>query len=923
MPLPIDVLVENCHGTVGTAGYIPIFGAVQWTDPPSSLTDFTTFESISGAQIVEPLGPSAENSAVLNLGSKGTFAAYLGSMATQTTRRVHVPGVPLDPGERVTGTLETGTVASTTFAGAGDGLFTLGADRPGLEFDGVAVTLYQTTLRDFNPFREVQEIEGRDATYGAWYQWRLIFHPTTGRVEWTMTLAYTDERKSDRVIAWPLVRMSVPAAWGLHIDNSARCAGEAQYVVGDTRYWDLVPAHTIHDAQAARFRGTFFVGGTPGDADYDDWLAMPGNRTGTPRISAQPEEYRGKLFFWDGLPARPPSRDEASCRDRYERFRESMEDRSSGVNDYTRRPYDSENHARAREAATQPDFAAGPFYAVFFRENGNLLRLPELDAAGDRHMSRPLTQRRKGLDDGDPLAARIVRWGDYPARDFILQGEYIFFRVITGDTDVRGKSLEAPNDAPRYYRGMTGFVRSHFSIYHAIEAMFLTGCFDAEDIVRQHIEWFLYEWIADREVYHARCTQLRFARIMSAMSWAWLCTGDARIPNRFNELADIEDLVWERYSDHVAADQPFRWLGLNNTNETVEIGGVERTLRGTTADPWQVSMCEGYYAAYQLTGNEFYLQLVRDITRTWLYTWRFGYYHNTNLQRRGPQWHQMFKLIYPGLNGNPGTYGEFPPIDWLSEANERVYWRAFDDTLWTPHMLALAMVVHADERATHDIALAIYAALFPPWFEDTDVTIFDTRGEWFGDDARLVGYNDDLTFDAGEDRETITEPGFSFEGTAEDLLIVADAETEEASEPAFTYEAGDLEIDAPAIIETTVEPGFEFEFGDDVDLIVDPEIEQHVEGEPGVQTFELELTLDLTHAAEVEEAAESTATFYETTDSDLLAAAEIEQQVEPGAVFEVRDVSAARTSARIDAYSGASPVTAYTGAAKLRGESTP
>lgn len=925
MPLPVDVVIENCHATVGTTGLVPIDGAVQWTDPPGALSDFTTYRQESGASVVEPLGPLDPLTHVtLDLGSKGNFPCYLGSMASQTTRRVHIPGVPLSPGERVLGTIESGTIASTTFANPGDGLALLGADRPELEMDGTPLSPLQTVTRDFNPYREVVELEGRDATYGVWYQFRLRFWPTVRRVGWTMTATFTDERISDRVIAWPVVKLKVPSTWQVHIDNAARVFGEASYLESGSRLWDLMSAHTIHDAQSMRYKGTFLLP-SASEAEVSEWGSMPGYRTGVPRMMAQPEEYRGKLFFCDGLPARPKQRDEATCRDRYELFRKSVEDRDVGNNDYVRLPFDSENKNRAREAASQPDFGALPGYELFWRENGNPLRLPELDAAGDRHMARPITQRRRGLDEVNTLNARPVQWGDYPAKSFILQGEYIFFRVTTGTTDVRGKSLEAPNNAARYYQGMTGLLRSHHSHLHAIEAMLFGGCFDAEDIVRAHIEWFLYEWIADKSVYHARATQVRFARALDSMCWAWLCTGDARIPGRMTELADIADLVWERYYDMAAANHPFRWLGLNSTNETVTIYGESRTMRGTTADPWQVSLCSGYYHAYKLTGDDFYLDITKDLTRTWAYTWRFGRWHDTQLRLRGPEYRQMFKLIFPGLNGNPGTYGQFPPAEWLTEKGERTYWRAFADVLWTPHMLCIGITVHENERATKDLLSAILGHVIKPWLDAGTLGILDSRGEWFGDDEKIPGFRDPggpITVLAPEARENVSEPGFTFDADqGVGFTLFVDPETSRSSVTAATISFGDLELVdrevGDEIVEYVREPQALIDMDDEINIVTPAEVVRET-----VTTATLQIAaLVLTAPAAAEDVTEPTATVIGGSEG-FAAGAAVETVSEPDFVFENKDNTASRTSAVVRAESGASEIEALAGAQEVKARST-
>lgn len=918
MPLPVSVTIENANATVASNGSTPIDGAVQWQDPP--VDDWGIYQAPSG----DAVSVGIASDAVLDLGAKGTFACTLGSMASRTTRRFHCPGVPLDAGERVTGSIVDGSVATTKFAAVGDGLALMGGDAPSLEFGSTALIHQRTVARDFNPLREVQELEGRNATYGVFYQWRLRFWPGTKRVGFTVTMSFTDERLTDRTIAWPRVRIRVPRAWQLSVENSSRCPGNGVYLEGLYRYWDVVAAHTIHDGQSPRFRGTFQLPGASA-ADVAEWNVMPGYRVDVPRHICDPDEFRGKLTpLYEGLPARPRSVDTASCRDRYDEFVAQLKDRSAGVNDYTRAFFDNENKNRAREAASQPDFAAGPFYEAFFRAGGNPLRLVENDCAGERHMARPITQRRRGLDEVNALNARPVKWGDYPPKEFVLQGSYTFVRIMPQDPDIRGKSITGNNARLNFFQGMTGLWRSHHSIFHAIESLFLTGCFDAEDIVQQHIDLWLYEWIADETVYHTRATQTRFARSIDSMAWCYFITGDTRILSRLNDLERVQGTVFERYVEHRDANHVWRTFGINSTNETVDVGdGVQRTLRGTTADPWQIALCQGYYRAWQLTQKDFWLNLTKDLTRTWVFSCRYGRRwvlgrSPSGYVQLGPQWHSMFKVIYPGLNGNPGTYGEFPPAEWYTEENDRVMWRGYADMLWTAHMLAITYRIHAGDPSTQNQALTILAQEYLPWRDSpTPIAIDHPKGEWFGDDALIPGHyvdpNDPITIIVEPEAVVVSEPGFSLEG----LVFAVDAERATVSEPAATFQFGPLELNAAAEAVAAREPGFLL-VTDTTAVDIAAPAERVTVVEP---SFDLVLALELgPYAAEAVDVTESGATLLAA--EDYSASPERVTVSEPGFVLNMTPTTGSRTSTEITARSGNAALTASSGNAKIRAEAS-
>ena len=905
MPLPVAVTIENCSATVASTGLVPIDGAIQWQDPTDP--SWTDPELVVGVL----------TDTRLNLGAKGNFACELGTLATKTTRRIHCPGVPLDPGERVTGTIEAATIASTKFASEGDGLALLSGLVPELEFGATTVTPTRTAVRDWNVLREVQELDGRNATYGVYHQWRLSFWPTTNRVAFTVTASFTDERISDRLMAWPRIRIKIPVAWQLHVENSSRCPGTAAYVDGAYRYWDIVAAHTIHDAQSARFRGTFLVdGGT--EADIAEWNAMPGNRVDVPRIICDPDEFRGKLYFYQGLPAKPLDFDTTSCRDRYNRFRDQLADRNAGVTNYTRWAYDSENNAIANNTGASADFAAGPFYECFIRDGGNPLRLPELDVAGERHMARPITQRRKGIDDADPLGARIVQWGDYLPLKFVLQSEYVFLGLVKDTVDVRGKSTVGDDNRNRkYFGGMTGLLRSHNSYLHAIEAMMLTGCFDAEDIVRQHIELFLYEWLVKERWSHSDAGQMRFARAFDMMAWSWLCTGDDRIVDRFREIEELSDQVFRDYPIHKAADHDWKTFGRWGVHivSTGVNGNETRTLSGTVNDPWQIALSVGYYRAYQLTGRTFYQELAQDLTETWALLFRRGrYFYKKNTWKiKGPIWHTFNKVIYPGLNTGRGTYGNLPEASWLTEANDLVYWTAFDGNLWQQHMLCLAMSLHTSNRTLYDRIYEFFEQEYVPWRDAEDMTIFDKRGKWWGDDALIPGYlsGTDIEIDAGVEFTYSEERGFDFD-TGGPFDFETPAEIVTHSEPALTVEMGPIELDAVAELTVPLEPTFSLDFDLivlDIEVIADGE--RTTISEPGTS---VELALDLgTYASETITISEPSSTFYE----DLVADSEITTISEPEWVYD--DGSQSVAAQLVRSVTGAATIRGTSGAVLIRG----
>lgn len=909
MTLPVDVTVENCSATAASRGLVPLDFAVQWQDLPAQ--DWAIAATQSGeVATVDPL-----SSCVLDLGAKGQFAAWLGSMATQTTRRVHCPGVPLGVAERVTGSLVSGSIASDTFSSPGDGLALLASAVPTVEFGATVLTNQRTQVRDFNVLREVQELDGRNATFGVYYRWRLTFWPHTGRVGWSLLLNFSDERLSDRTLAWPRVRIRVPIAWLLHVENSARCPTSASYVAGAYRYFDIIAPHTIHDAQSAHFRGTFFVGATNTD-DHSEWATMPGNRFNVPRVICDPEEFRGKLFFYEGLPARPDNLSTSACRDRYNAFASHMASRSVGPNDYTREVRDMELHNRSREAGGQPDFAAGPFYECFIKDGGNPLRLPELDAATERHFARPITQRRRGLDEVDARAARIVRWGDYARESFVLDNEYIFLTIIPEDPDVRGKSTSGANREFPFYQGMTGLNRSHWSYNFAIEAVMLTGCFDAEDILRQHVELWLYQWIARADYYHAKASQLRFARSLDMMSWTWFCFGDARIPDRVAEIRAISDSVFDEYAQHVTFGHPFKSWGRTEANDVTDLGGGDvRTMRGTVHDSWQVFMGQGYYRAWQMSGDAFWLTLVRDITEAWITYYRFGSYRYNRRNEwltTPPLWHTFFKLIYPGANGNPGTYGSFAPASWFTPANEFILWRAFEDNDWAPQMLAIAMRVHASNRALRDKALSIFAQEFTAWRARTNVTLDEVHGKHFGDDALLPSPGFDII--AVADRRRTREPAATVE-LGEDIVILATPDRRAVLETIFDpIEFGALELAAAVERREVREPDAAFEFGVDFEHLA--VAERRSTSEPAA-SVDMQLELG-PFDPETLEVSEPDATFFGS--ESLVALAETRRVSEPVAIYD--DSAGDRAAARIAVRSGNPIVVADTGAAIIRGEAT-
>ncbi len=904
MPLPVNVTLENCHFTADSAGLIPIDGAIQWQDAPTSV-DFGITDGWTGEESLY----DSNDECIFDFGAKGTFAGYLGSMASQTTRRVHCPGVPLDRGERITGTVKAGSIATTMFTNPGDGLAKLGGDLPELEVGSTVLTAARNLVRDFNPLRESREIDGRNSTYGMYFRWRLLIWPGSDRVSFMVEMPYTDERKVDRLIAWPRIRIRVPIAWGLHVEHSSRCPAGTAYTEGAYRYWDIVPAHSIFDAQNPRFRGSFFVG-SEGTPDWSEWQAMPGNKFDVPRLLCDPEEFRGKLFFYDGLPAKPLSFDDSSCRSRYAGWSERMKSRDTryGPNDYTRPVHLNELNNRANDGGSQPDFASGPFYESFVRSGGNPLRLPELDAAGDRHISRPITQRRRGLDEVDPNDARIVKWGDYTDTDFVLASDYIFLQLITANPDVRGKATDGENAKGKYYRGMVGVKRSHQSYLHAIESMFLTGCFDAEDIVRQRIELWLYTWIINTSYTHARVAEMRYARSLDMAAWMWFVTGDSRIVTHMNSMEGIKTWIWDQYYDHVNNNHVFRtWGGTNKVlNDRVDLGGGDvRWFRGRPNDPWQIALAIGYYRCYQLTGKAFFLTCVQDITRTWVFLFRFGRYRLKSRSGTyyfvGPRWHAHFQMMYPGFRNNPGTYGEFPPASWLTEAGEFIYWKANNTSTWYAAMLCLTIHVHANERATRDRALAVLAQELVPWYQAQNVSIMDDRGEWYGDDELVPGYRStDHVIDAAPEDVYHRELGFSLDFS----VIEATADLRYVSEPGATLELAGLDLDAVADLRETFEPPVTLEMGT-LELIADSERVRTAEGES-----ELDLVLNLDAVAEVQETTEPGTAFY----MDFVASPEEIEHSEPDAVLDMRPVGATAPTMLIPVFSGPTPIDVFSGA---------